>query len=74
MQPGDVLMLYTDGLIDALNSEGEEFGTARLRQTLEQHCEQTAPDIVAGIMAAVRAHAGDAPPFDDETLVVVKRD
>ena len=33
MQPGDVLMLYTDGLIDALNSEGEEFGTARLRHT-----------------------------------------
>ena len=74
MQPGDALMLYTDGLIDALNSEGEEFGVPRLRQKFEQLCGLSAENIVAGIMAAVRAHAGDEPPFDDQTLVVVKRE
>lgn len=74
MQPGDALMLYTDGLIDALNSEGEEFGVARLREVFESLRHVQAEGIVAGVMAAVRAHAGDEPPFDDQTLVVVKRE
>jgi serine phosphatase RsbU (regulator of sigma subunit)/putative methionine-R-sulfoxide reductase with GAF domain len=72
--PGDALMLYTDGLIDALNNDGDEFGLARLRQTFEKLCHLRADEIVAGIMAAVHAHTGDAEPFDDQTLVVVKRD
>jgi serine phosphatase RsbU (regulator of sigma subunit) len=47
---------------------------ARLREVFESLRHVQAEGIVAGVMAAVRAHAGDEPPFDDQTLVVVKRD
>jgi serine phosphatase RsbU (regulator of sigma subunit) len=72
--PGDCLVLYTDGITDALNSADQEFGLARLKQVLLDAREQPADQIVARIMGAVRDFAGDEPPFDDQTLLVLKHD
>ncbi len=73
LQPGDVLALYTDGVTEALNEAGEEFGVQLLEQCVVENAGGSADDIVQAIRAALRAHVGDEPPFDDVTLVVVKR-
>jgi serine phosphatase RsbU (regulator of sigma subunit) len=70
---GDVLALYTDGVTEALNIYGEEFGVERLEQVVRTHAAQTAEEIVAAIQAAVDEFVGNEPPFDDFTLVVMKR-
>ncbi len=73
LEDGDVLVLYTDGVTDALDLQGREFGLPRLEQTIIQHRRQSADDIVAAIQHAVNRFVGDEPPFDDLTLVVAKR-
>lgn len=73
LKPGDVLVLYTDGVTEALNAAGEEFGVERLEQVVRIHAVGSAEDIVQAIQAAVDEFAGNEPPFDDFTLVVLKR-
>jgi serine phosphatase RsbU (regulator of sigma subunit)/putative methionine-R-sulfoxide reductase with GAF domain len=70
---GDALVLYTDGVTEALNEVGEEFGVDRLAHCAVGWLHGTADEIVSAINDALRAHVGDEPPFDDITLVVVKR-
>jgi serine phosphatase RsbU (regulator of sigma subunit)/DNA-binding NarL/FixJ family response regulator len=76
--PGQVLLLYTDGVIEAQDPEAKFFGTQRLLDlgaALSGAAGQTtASDILAALMAELRAFAGDAPQFDDITLIVVVRD
>jgi serine phosphatase RsbU (regulator of sigma subunit) len=74
LEPGDVLLLYTDGLTDALNVEGHEFGLERLRAALAANRHHDAKGIADALMRSVSDFAGDEPPFDDETIVVIKRD
>jgi sigma-B regulation protein RsbU (phosphoserine phosphatase) len=71
--PGDVLALYTDGVTEALNVAGEEFGVEQLEQVMKAHAAGSAEEIVAAIEAAVDEFVGNEPPFDDFTLVVLKR-
>ncbi len=74
MQPGDVLLLYTDGITDTLQHDDREFGLPRLKQVLTGSCHGSAEEIINAIMDAVREFAGSEPPFDDQTLVVLKRE
>ena len=74
LQPGDCLMLYTDGITDALNHGDHEFGMDRLKKVFLEVRDQPAEQIVTRIMSAVRDFAGDEPPFDDQTLVVLKHE
>lgn len=73
LEPGDLLVLYTDGVIDATSQAGEEFGQDRLESILFARRQQSAPEILTAVMKAVRHHLGTTPPHDDITLVVVKR-
>jgi sigma-B regulation protein RsbU (phosphoserine phosphatase) len=73
LEPGDVLLLYTDGVIDAVNAQREEFGTERLARLLVEHRQAAADDLKRIIVERVREFVGDTEPFDDMTLVVVKR-
>jgi sigma-B regulation protein RsbU (phosphoserine phosphatase) len=73
LAPGDVLLFYTDGFTDALNSDYESFGMARLQQALQAARHLDAPGIVAALQKAVSDFAGDEPTFDDQTLVALKR-
>lgn len=72
--PGDVVLFYTDGVLDTLNPEGEEFGAERLQEILCDHRHEPAEAIAEAIDAAVQAFAGDQAQYDDLTLVLVKRD
>lgn len=72
-EPGDMLLLYLDGLTDALNEAGEEFGPPRIIETLRSARAQSAGNIISALEAAVQHHVRNVEPFDDLTMVVAKR-
>ncbi len=72
LDPGDVLVLYTDGVTEAMNSTSEEFGEVRLASTVSAHREESAGGIRDAIVDAVKAFRSGAPPNDDLTLVIVR--
>ena len=74
IHPGDTLLLYTDGVTEALNEDYDEFGMSRLHLTAETHKRRSAHDIMEAVVQAVKEHAGDTPQFDDLTLVVMKHE
>ncbi|MCK5572720.1 MAG: SpoIIE family protein phosphatase, partial [Bacteroidetes bacterium] len=69
---GDVLVIYSDGISEAINPGQEQFGDEHISAVIEAHRKQSASQIMNEIIAAVKAHAGTAPQMDDMTLVVVK--
>jgi phosphoserine phosphatase RsbU/P len=69
----DTLVLYTDGAIDALSSDGESFGSERLLSTVRATLPANAPDAEDAILSAIHTFAAGAPRFDDVTLMVVSR-
>ncbi|MBI4536005.1 MAG: SpoIIE family protein phosphatase [Ignavibacteriae bacterium] len=73
LQPGDVLVLYSDGISEAMNPMQEQFTDARLERLLGENLNSPAAALIDTIVDAVKSHAGTAPQMDDMTLVVVKR-
>lgn len=73
LQPGDVLLLYSDGVTEATNPEGEEFEEERLSRVLKASAALSPGEIVEAITKAVRDFSAGAPVADDLTLVVAKR-
>ncbi len=74
LAPGDTLFLYTDGITEAQNASQEEFGEARLDQTLASLGRAAAGDVVTAVVDAVQAFAGDTPQSDDITCVAMHLD
>ncbi|MER3458555.1 MAG: serine/threonine protein phosphatase, partial [Chloroflexota bacterium] len=74
LEPGDVLVLYTDGLTEALNAAQEEFGLQRLQQALLAARSQPAAGIIQAVTQALSDFCGEAPPFDDQALLILKRE
>jgi sigma-B regulation protein RsbU (phosphoserine phosphatase) len=74
LAPGDMLVLYTDGITEAMNSAGELFGKARLKEAVHNAGRATARDVIDAIIAAVKVYVGDTSQADDLTIVAVKRD
>jgi Serine phosphatase RsbU, regulator of sigma subunit len=74
LRPGDVVVFYTDGLIEAVNASDEQFGFERLLQVLSQMRQQSATEIKKALFEAVNAFAGEQGSIkDDLTILVVKR-
>jgi serine phosphatase RsbU (regulator of sigma subunit) len=71
--PGDLLVLYSDGVTEANNANFDEFGEERFIEVLKQHRHEPAADIVAAVTNALAEFAAGAPQADDITLVVAKR-
>lgn len=71
--PGDLVALYSDGVTEAANAEGEEFGQQRLAELLVAHRTQAAPAIVGAITRAIDAFTSSAPAADDVTVVIARR-
>jgi sigma-B regulation protein RsbU (phosphoserine phosphatase) len=72
--PGDVLLLYTDGITESQNDEGESFDEDFLVETAVSQFGQTAHDIQAAILESVQNFVGDNPQSDDIALMVLSRD
>jgi serine phosphatase RsbU (regulator of sigma subunit) len=73
LAPGDWLFLYTDGVTDAVNAAEQRYDQAQLLATLTRQRQLSADEILAGLDRSLRAFVGDQPPFDDITMVLLKR-
>jgi sigma-B regulation protein RsbU (phosphoserine phosphatase) len=73
LAPGDLVVFFSDGITDAINSRGEDFGSDRLKTLLQHHptAATGAQSAIDAILEAVTTHQSGADHFDDETLVVL---
>jgi sigma-B regulation protein RsbU (phosphoserine phosphatase) len=72
LRPGDLLVFYTDGVTEAENEDGGMFGEERLSAVIEAAAGRPAGEVAGAIRDAVTTFAGDAPQFDDITIVVLR--
>jgi sigma-B regulation protein RsbU (phosphoserine phosphatase) len=73
LEPGSRLVIYTDGVTDAVNPAGQRFGDARFLEAIASCTGPTADDLVAAITASLDSFQGGAEPADDLALLVVGR-
>jgi PAS domain S-box-containing protein len=70
--PGDVIVMYTDGVTESINTKEELFGEDRLNAIIRKNARLPAQEILDRILSGVLEFTGDMPQFDDITLLVVK--
>jgi serine phosphatase RsbU (regulator of sigma subunit)/tetratricopeptide (TPR) repeat protein len=73
LNAGDVAVLYTDGITEAENLEGVQYGLDRLIEAVRENCDKPAVGIKEAVIEDVRRHIGEQKVFDDITLVVLKQ-
>lgn len=71
-QPGDSLIFFSDGIVDAQNAAGDMFGDDRLKAVVKKYAQKSASKIAEAILAEVSKFQGGQEHFDDETVVVLK--
>ncbi len=72
LNPGDVLVFYSDGVVEAGESAGEMFGVGRLGEVVLANRTRDAKTVVEAVFRAVRRYSGDEPLADDATIVVLR--
>ena len=72
LQPGDRIFLYTDGVPEATNRENELYGNERLYRILNQNKDRTPKELLPEIKADVDLFVGEAPQFDDITMLCLE--
>jgi serine phosphatase RsbU (regulator of sigma subunit) len=72
LEPGDVLVLYTDGATEAESPTGEEFGRERLVQAVRESLDRPAREMIASIQMAVLEWTASAGASDDVTFFIIK--
>ncbi len=73
LEPGDVLVIYSDGIPEAMNVNKELFGEERLTEMLIKNRHLSAMDLLDAIIAGAKGFAGRQPQSDDMTIIVIKR-
>ena len=71
LQKGDHLILFTDGVVEALDSNGEEFGMERLVDLLRANATPSTQEILERLQDAVVSFSADVPQHDDITMMVL---
>ena len=71
LEPGDLLVIFTDGVVEAVDSRGEEFGESRLIPLIQSARPESAADTLAGVMAQVNTFVGQVRQHDDITCFVL---
>lgn len=72
LEPGDIALLYTDGVTEAFNSKDEQYGPERLYAFIRDHHTLPVRELVKQLVADIDLHQGDAPQHDDITLVALR--
>lgn len=73
LAPGEIVLIYSDGLIETRNGAGEFFGEEKLRTMLAGSCESSAGELGDRLVEACDRFQGDAPAHDDLSLVILQR-
>jgi phosphoserine phosphatase RsbU/P len=73
IHPGDLIVLFTDGVSEAMNAEGREFGEERIERTLRNTHTESVEKILFQLQTSVREYILGAPQSDDITLLLLKR-
>jgi sigma-B regulation protein RsbU (phosphoserine phosphatase) len=71
LEPGDHIVLFTDGAVEARNRSGEEFGDLRVRELLRRNARESAHDILRCLKEQVAAFSANTPQHDDITMMVL---
>jgi sigma-B regulation protein RsbU (phosphoserine phosphatase) len=74
LAPGDCAVLFSDGVTDAQDENGNEFGEAKLVEVLRASSGQSVDAMISNVFTAIDAFVGTAPQFDDITLLIARRD
>jgi serine phosphatase RsbU (regulator of sigma subunit) len=74
LSPGDVIVLYTDGITEAMNSNSDLFGESRLSRIVEEHGHLESDELRERIMREIEAFVGTADQHDDMTMILLKVD
>ncbi len=69
---GDLLLVFTDGLVEAEDEREEQYGEPRMLATLDSHSRNTAAEILQGLMTSADGFVGSAPQHDDITCLVLR--
>jgi sigma-B regulation protein RsbU (phosphoserine phosphatase) len=72
LQPGDILVFYSDGVVESRNDIGDDFGLRRLADTVRTNHEKTPDQIVKAVVHRLAEFIGRSRPHDDRTMIVVK--
>jgi sigma-B regulation protein RsbU (phosphoserine phosphatase) len=73
LEPGDVLIVFTDGISESWDENEEEFGEDRLGELIAENRDQTASKLMETIESEINQFTGGSHPSDDRTLIVLKR-
>jgi sigma-B regulation protein RsbU (phosphoserine phosphatase) len=73
LQPGDTLVLYTDGIVEAVDPDGQEFGMERLQDVCRRHCAGTCQELADAVEKDLAAFVRGVPFPDDRTIVTARR-
>jgi len=72
MQPGDTLVMYTDGVSEAMDSAANDFTEERLEEALKKHKNLSAGDLIIKVQEELESHVRGTPQSDDITMLVLK--
>jgi sigma-B regulation protein RsbU (phosphoserine phosphatase) len=72
LAPGDVIVLYTDGITEAMNASSDLFGESRLSRIVEEHGHLNSAELRERILREIEAFVGDADQHDDMTMILMK--
>jgi len=72
LKSGDTLLLYTDGVSEAMNNEDEEFEEKRIEEVLRNNRSLTGKELIGKIINSVKEHSGSVPQGDDITMIAMK--
>lgn len=73
LEPGDCLLLYTDGSTEALNAKSEEFGAERLVRSLQESATGSTANVIRRITEDIRSFVGNFAQYDDITLIAIRK-
>jgi serine phosphatase RsbU (regulator of sigma subunit) len=74
LQPGDLYLLFTDGISEAMNAHDDLFGESRLGRLVESHAGLPSEELRERVLREIAAFVGDAPQHDDMTMILLKID
>ena len=69
---GDIIITYTDGLVEALNSTGKQYSTERLASVIKENCKLSGKEIASLVKTDIKKFIGSESLHDDQTLLLIK--